>query len=136
MTLQEQLVRDEGLRLKPYRDTVGKLTIGVGRNLEDVGISHEEAMLLLDHDIARAEADVNVHLPWSRQLGEPRRAVLVNMAFNLGIGGLLRFQRALAAMQQGNYDLAAREMLDSRWAEQVGARATRLARQMREGEWQ
>lgn len=136
MTLQEQLIRDEGLRLKPYRDTVGKLTIGVGRNLEDVGISHEEAMLLLDHDIARAEAEVNAHLPWSRQLGEPRRAVLVNMAFNLGIGGLLQFRRALAAMQRGDYDLAAREMLDSKWAEQVGARATRLARQMREGEWQ
>lgn len=135
MTLRDQLMRDEGLRLKPYRDSVGKLTIGVGRNLDDVGISEEEAGLLLNNDIAAARADVFARLPWATFLNEPRFAVLVNMRFNLGLAGLFTFRQALAAMERGDWAEAAKEMRDSHWAEQVGPRAHRLAQQMESGAW-
>jgi len=134
-TLREQLIRDEGLRLFPYRDSVGKLTIGVGRNLDDVGISMDEATMLLDHDIARADAAVATRLPWAAGLDPVRRTVLINMAFNLGINRLLRFRLALAAMEVADWSTAAIEMLDSTWARQVGARADRLAAQIISGEW-
>ena len=126
-SLRDQLIQYEGVRLSPYRDTVGKLTIGVGRNLSDVGISHEEAMLLLDNDILRAQTAVIHALPWATHLDQARRDVLVNMAFNLGINGLLGFQHFLIALQAGNYPLAAKEMLASKWAVQVGQRALELA---------
>ena len=136
MTLREQLLRDEGVRLRPYKDSVGKLTIGIGRNLDDVGISMSEAELMLSHDISRAWAALIVALSWSVRLDEARRGVLLNMAFNLGINGLLGFERMLTACEAGDYDRAAREMLESKWATQVGPRAHRLAQQMRSGEWQ
>lgn len=151
--LREQLKRDEGLRLHAYRDSEGVLTIGYGHNLDadpalrdylartldcspdDITISAESADRLLDTDIAVAEDAVRAALPWSRGLDARRCAVLFNMAFNLGIAGLLRFQRMRAALKLHDFDRAAEEMLDSRWATQVGERATRLARQMRDGEW-
>lgn len=136
MILREQLIRDEGVRLRPYRDSVNKLTIGVGRNLDDVGISLAEAEYLLDNDIARATAAVLARIPCAVALDEIRRAALVNMAFNVGIGGLLGFKKMLAALAAGEWDRAAAEAMDSTWATQVGARATRLARQMQTGEWQ
>lgn len=136
MTLREQLLRDEGVVLLPYTDSVGKLTIGVGRNLDDVGISRHEAEVLLDNDINRATAAVMERLPWAAALGEVRFAVLVNMTFNMGIGGLVgKNPKALAACERGDYDEAAREMLDGPWKDQVGPRAHRLADQMRTGEW-
>jgi len=132
--LEAELTRDEGLRLKPYRCTAGKLTIGVGRNLEDSGISEDEAGYLLRNDIARIESELDDHLPWWRDLrSDARQRVLANMAFNLGIGGLLKFQRMLVAAKNGNYEIAANEMLGSLWARQVGNRATRLANMMRAG---
>ncbi len=134
--LINQLTRDEGLRLAPYRDTVGKLTIGVGRNLDDVGISEEEARYLLENDLRQAMRDVLKHMPWASHLDPIRYGVLVNMAFNLGISGLLQFGRMLAALRSRDYDEAAREMINSMWAVQVGDRAVRLARQMQIGEWQ
>jgi len=132
-TLSAALVRDEGLRLKPYRCTAGKLTIGVGRNLDDCGISAPEAMALLANDIATVERELDAGAPWWRQLSEPRQHVLANMAFNLGTPGLLKFKNTLALMQAGKFDDAAHAMLASKWAGQVGARATRLARQMQTG---
>ena len=134
MTLREQLERDEGLRLKPYRDSVGKLTIGYGRNLDDRGITKDEAALLLAHDLADAWNDVENAFPWSRHLSEPRMGVLVNMCF-MGIGRLRGFVKMLAAMEAGDWEAAAREMLDSKYARQVGARADRLAQQVREDRW-
>lgn len=135
--LAAQLVTDEGMRLKPYKDTVGKLTIGVGRNLDDVGISKSEAMMLLGADIDRACADLDRALPWWRFMSDRRQQALANMCFNMGIGdskkGLLSFRNTLAKMQVGDYEGAARGMLDSHWAEQVGDRAKRLAQMMREG---
>lgn len=134
LALRQQLIRHEGLRLKPYTDTVGKLTIGVGRNLTDVGISREEAYLLLEHDIQRTIDDVSSSLPWVNSLDPVRQRVLLDMAFNLGIDKLLKFQKTLSAALAGNYELAANQMLASRWADQVGDRARTLAQMMRDGE--
>lgn len=133
--LVQQLLRDEGLRLRPYRDTVGKLTIGVGRNLDDVGVSGDEARYLLHNDVSRTLYELASHLPWTTNLDLARRGVLANMAFNLGMAGLLGFKKMLRAVQNQRYLDAAREMLDSKWAAQVGDRATRLAKQMTSGEW-
>lgn len=135
-SLLEQLMRDEGCKLSPYRDSRGKLTIGVGRNLDDVGLRQDEAMILLQNDVARASADVLQHLPWAANLDVARRAVLTAMSFNMGCAGLLKFVHMLAAMQAGNWEEAADAALNSTWASQVGARATRLAEQIRTGNFQ
>jgi lysozyme len=131
--LAQELLRDEELRLKPYRDTVGKLTIGVGRNLEDRGITRDEALELLEHDITRVAAELDAALPWWRTLSEPRQRVLANMAFNLGTQGLLEFQHTLGLVRAGKYSEASDAMLQSKWAHQVGPRASRLAVMMRDG---
>lgn len=127
------LIRDEGKVLKPYRDTVGKLTIGIGRNLDDVGISEEEAKMLLDNDIAKVEAEIGVRLPWYGGLDEVRQRVLCNMAFNMGMPTLLTFVNTLRHIEHGEWDQAAAGMLNSKWAGQVGQRAARLAEMMRNG---
>lgn len=129
-----QLIRDEGFKLKPYRCSEGKLTIGVGRNLEDNGIREDEATLMLENDILASEGEVSA-LSCYRKLNEPRKAVLINMVFNLGIIRFLGFRKMLAALDAGDYARAAEEMLDSKWASQVKGRALRLAEQMRTGEW-
>lgn len=129
----EDLIRDEGLRLRPYRCTAGRLTIGVGRNLDDCGISEGEARILLANDIARVAAELDAALPWWRTLSEVRRRVLANMAFNLGTSGLLGFTRTVRLVQEEQYLEASQAMLASRWARQVGPRASRLAAMMRDG---
>lgn len=137
LALKTALLRDEGLRLKPYKDTVGKLTIGVGRNLDDRGISNDEARYLLDNDIDSVEKQLRVAFPHYVKLDDARQEVLLNMAFNMGVGnavkGLMSFIHTLAAIESGDYELAARRMLKSLWATQVGDRAKRLAEQMRTG---
>lgn len=132
--LRAQLELHEGLRLKPYRDTVGKLTIGIGRNLDDVGISREEAYALLDNDIAAAMAPL-MALPWFNALDEVRRAVLIDMCFNMGWRVLSTFKVTLAAIEAGDYMRAVTNMLQSKWAGQVGPRAVRLAKMMETGQW-
>jgi lysozyme len=131
--MTRQLRLHEGERLKPYRCTAGKLTIGVGRNLEDRGITVEESAYLLANDIAREERALLRELPWVSGLDEVRQRVLLDMAFNLGIQGLLKFRLTLAAIQAGQYERAASMMLDSLWAKQVGQRAERLSRMMATG---
>lgn len=133
MNITDLLIKHEGLRLKPYRDTVGKLTIGVGRNLDDVGITREEAMYLLDNDIVRVSVEVDKAFRWYRGLNTTRRTVIVDMVFNLGLGRFKRFKRLIAAIVVFDWDRAAKEMLDSKWAKQVGRRATELAKMMRDG---
>jgi lysozyme len=130
--LFKDLIRDEGLRLKPYRCTAGKLTIGVGRNLDDVGISEKEAMEMLKNDIDKLTNDGRIKniIEGHSQI---RQGVILNMAFNLGIEGLLRFKRMISAFREGDYETAAHEMEDSAWFRQVGPRAVRLQKQMREG---
>ena len=134
--LKDQLLRDEELRLKPYTDSVGKLTIGVGRNLSDKGISFQEAQMLLVNDIGAALSELQSALPWTATLDDVRKGAMLNMTFNLGIGGLLEFHDFLARMQRGDFPGAAGAMLDSLWARQVGARATRLSIQIEKGTWQ
>ncbi len=131
--LRAQLIGHEGLKLTPYVDSVGKLTIGVGRNLTDVGISPHEALEFLDHDIDAAIAGIQKALPWTSRLDAVRFRVLIDMAFNLGVTGLLGFRRMLAALQADDYGRAADEMVQSAWVRQVGARALRLAEMMRTG---
>lgn len=131
--LRMQLLQHEGLRLKPYLDTVKKTTIGVGRNLTDRGITEREAMILLDNDIAIVVEELNGRFPWFKTLGDVRQRVLADMAFNLGIGGLLKFTNTLAAIQEARYDEAAGRMLQSLWATQVKGRAKRLSEMMRTG---
>jgi len=139
MMLEEivkQLRRDEGVSLKPYKDSVGKLTIGIGRNLDDVGISNVEADLFLKNDINRTMAALDKDLPWWLSIDEARRGVLLNMAFNIGVTRLLGFHDTLNLVRLGRYVEAGDEMLNSTWAKQVGPRATRLSQQMKSGTWQ
>jgi lysozyme len=132
-SIVEDLVRDEGIELKPYRCPAGRLTIGVGRNLDDVGLTKREALYLLAQDLARTEEQLDRLLPWWRSLSEARQRALVNMGFNLGIKRLLGFHDMLAALEAGEWERAAASALDSQWARQVGARAERIARLLREG---
>jgi len=133
--LKELLVQHEGLRLKPYKDSVGKLTIGVGRNLDDVGISNEEAYYLLDRDIGSAVSSLEANLPWFKNLDEVRRAVLIDMCFNMGWIGLSTFRETLTSIRDQEYQDASDHMIASKWAGQVGIRATQLATMMRSGQW-
>jgi lysozyme len=131
--LIRQIRLHEGERLKPYRCTAGKLTIGVGRNLDDRGITREESAMLLDSDIRLLEIELFRALPWASALDDVRQRVLLDMAFNLGLPGLLQFKRTLEAIRTGQYQQAATMMLDSLWARQVGQRAERLSRMMATG---
>ena len=132
--IKEQLVRHEGLRLKPYRCTAGKLTIGIGRNLDDRGISQTEAYVLLENDIQNCEKQLLDEIPEIyNSLDEVRKSVLLNMCFNLGIGGLLGFNNTLAFIAAGDWERAANGMLASKWAKQVGRRAIELSELMRKG---
>lgn len=131
--LKMQLEVDEGLRLKPYRCTAGKLSIGIGRNLDDNGITRGEAMFMLDQDIIKVERELDRELPWWRKMSEIRQQAIANLCFNVGITRLKGFRKMLAFAQAGKYNEAANEMLDSKWAKQVGLRANRLAHMMRNG---
>lgn len=133
--LEEMLVRHEGMRLKPYLDTVGKLTIGVGRNLDDVGIHENEALDMLREDIFQAKKVVDALIPGAWALSEARRDALINMAFNLGAPRFRSFKRMVDAVNRQDFDEAARQALDSKWAQQVGARAHELATMLKTGEY-
>lgn len=134
--LIEQLKRHEGLRLKPYRCTAGKLTIGYGRNLDDFGITQREANLMLRQNVALVADELVAKLPVFKELNEAREHALINMAFNIGVSGLLKFKKMIAALENSDYDEAAKQMLDSKWAKQVGSRSAELARQMKTGEYE
>ena len=134
--LIEQVKRHEGFRSNPYKCTAGKATIGYGRNLDDVGIAEKEAEQLLFNDLYNAECQLIDRCPEFVFLDRVRRDVVVNMAFNIGVAGVLKFKNMLAAIELGDYVTAADEMLDSKWARQVGDRALELAEQMITGEYQ
>lgn len=126
-TIYEMLLRHEGLKLKPYRCPAGKLTIGVGRNLDDSGITQQEAFVLLSQDVTRVREALDKYLPWWREQPEPVGLVLQSMAFQMGRMGLLAFKRFLDALQRHAYAEAAKEMLNSAWAKQTPKRAEELA---------
>lgn len=132
--LVRQLVRHEGLRLHPYKDTRGKLTIGIGRNLTDVGLSEDECYALLDHDIDRAVHAASAY-DWFRAMDPVRQAAIVNVLFNLGPGTFAQFTRMIAALAAKRYSLAAVELLDSKAARQTGSRYQELATQLKVGAW-
>ena len=144
--LENDLKRDEGVETKAYTDTRGIWTIGIGHNIEadpelmlelqhliDPGIDMAMVDKLFASDVDAAKNQLELHLPWWKSLDDVRQDVLVNMTFNMGINTLLQFRNTLAMMQGGNYADAADGMLASLWARLVGARAQRLARQMRTG---
>jgi lysozyme len=132
--LKRLLTKHEDRRAKPYRDSLGKLTIGIGRNLDDRGLSDAEIDFLFANDIASVQRDLTANLPWVKTLDDTRQCVFADMCFNLGISRLLGFRNMLAAAQRGDFATAANEMLNSQWAHQVGARATELANLMRLGD--
>lgn len=132
-TLMQELVRDEGVRLKPYRCTAGKLTIGVGRNIDDRGITNAEAMYLLNNDMAICESELTAVLPSWRELSDTRQRVLLNMVFNLGRDRMSKFTKFIGCLKMNDFEGAAKEMMDSAWATQVGQRAVRLRDMMLRG---
>ena len=134
-TLRQQIKDAEGLRLLPYFDTQGKITIGYGRNLSDNGISQLEAADMLDQDLTRHVSDLMRAFPYVEKLDAVRQIVLASMAFNMGVSRLSKFVKMWDAIQRHDYEVAAAEMLDSAWSQQVGSRATRLAEAMRSGEF-
>ena len=131
--IKAQLMKHEGLRLKPYQCTAGKWTIGVGRNIQDRGITEAEAMHLLDNDIDECQEELDRIIPWWIEKPAYVQLVLINMVFNLGATRLLGFKKFLKAVEENNFDLASTEMLDSRWAEQVGQRSIELSEFMKNG---
>ena len=136
--LAKQLRRDEEEVLHAYQDHLGYWTIGVGRLIDKTrggGISHDEAEYLLKNDIQRVINALVQSLPWFTLLDDARKGVLCNMAFQMGVAGLLGFRNTLKMIEDGKYDEAATAMLDSKWATQTPERAARLSAQMRTGEW-
>ena len=154
--LLEELVKHEGLRLQVYQDTLGIDTIGIGRNLKDRGISKEEldeldiptidhvyeygiteadAMLLAENDVQIVEEELLRAHPCVEDLDAVRQLVLVDMAFNMGVPRLCKFVKMWNAIHENKFDAASKEMLDSRWANQVKSRSTKLANAMHNGEF-
>ena len=132
--LRELVQLHEGRRAFPYRDTVGKLTIGVGRNLTDRGLEEDEIDLLLANDIAiAAAACAEIFGPGFAGMSAPRRHALISMAFNMGGARLAGFRRMRAALEIDDWTTAAAEALDSRWAVQTGRRAVHIAAMLRDG---
>jgi lysozyme len=137
--LTKQLKRDEGVRPWAYADHLGYLTIGVGRLIDprkNGRLRDSEIDLLLSNDILDRIAAVRSALPWFDGLDEPRKGVLLNMAFQMGTEGMLAFTTTLAHVRAGRYADASKAMLKSKWATQTPARAQRLAKQMEDGTWQ
>jgi len=133
-----ELTQEEGKRNKPYLDTKGIPTIGVGRNLRDVGLFDDEINLMLKNDIQRSINDLDKYLPWWRKMDEVRQRVLCNLCFNMGIGnskkGLLSFVNTLSYMMKGNYEAASQGMKNSKWYSDVGPnRGGKLVDMMRTG---
>lgn len=132
MSIRDQLIRHEGLKLKPYLDSEGIPTIGVGHNLNE-GISLAVAMFMLDDDISSHTRELERAHPVVKRLDQVRRDVLINMAFNLGVSRLSGFRKMWRAIHDEDWERAGDEMMDSKWARQVGRRAAELSLQMRDG---
>lgn len=124
--LKADLIRDEGVRQFPYTDSVNKCTIGVGRNLTDIGLNDDEISFLLSTDINVVVANIQQYLPWVAEHPEPVQRALANLCFNIGINGLLGFKNSLDLVKQKKYSEAADNFLKSKWAAQVKSRATRV----------
>lgn len=135
MRIEDLLIKHEAMRLKPYECTAGDLTIGVGRNLDSMGLSEDEVYYLLQNDIRRCEKELLKTFEWFAYLDTVRQDAMMDMCFNLGISRLRGFEKALNAMEEGDYEEAAVEFLDSNWADQVGQRAITITNMIRTGEY-
>ena len=136
--LIEMLKRHEGVETHAYVDSVGKITIGVGRNIDQnggIGLSDAEISFMLGNDIDRVEDELYANFRWIKHLDEVRFDAMINICFNLGLPRMLKFKKALAAMEAGDYNLAAIEWSDSVWANQVGQRAIELSLMIETGEY-
>ena len=149
------IAKHEGMVLEPYKDSLGISTIGIGRNLEDRsitdgelmhlnktledvvnnGLTEEEAYYLCNNDIMIVEKELVANKPIVLQLDDIRQMCLVDMGFNMGVPRLMKFINMWEAIEEVDFQWASEEMLDSRWAKQVGRRATHLSKVMRTGEW-
>lgn len=135
----DQIKRHERLVLHAYKDSLGYLTIGYGRLIDKAkngGISEGEAEYLLQNDVSIVLNALRRNITFFERLSAPRQAVLMNMAFQMGINGLLKFKKTLTLIEMGDYDAAADNMLKSLWAKQTPNRANEMAQQMRSGQWQ
>lgn len=135
----DQIKRHEGLVLHAYKDSLGYLTIGYGRLVDKAkhgGISEAEAEYLLQNDVSSVLSVLHRNITFFDSLCIPRQAVLLNMAFQMGITGLLKFKKTLSLIEMGDFDGAADGMLKSLWAKQTPNRAAEMAQQMRSGQWQ
>jgi lysozyme len=136
MNIEDLLIREEGFRSHAYKDHLGYWTIGFGRMIDQRlggGISRNEALVLLLNDIDNIRVKLDDKIPWWRFLNEDRQAVLLSMAYQMGVNGLMKFRRTLAHMKEGDYKKAANGMRASLWARQTPGRAERHARAMEEG---
>jgi len=131
--LRKLLIKHEGLRLKPYLDTVGKMTIGIGRNLDDKGISEDEANYLFMDDVEESAIQIMKVFPSLDGWSENRRNALIDMVFNVGITRFLGFKKMIAAIKNGDWVSAAKEMRNSVWAAQLPARVAELSKMVEEG---
>jgi len=136
--LIEQLKRHEGVETHAYKCSNGKLTIGVGRNIDPeggIGLTMDEIEYLLSNDILRCIKELSTEYPWFGDLDEVRQEAIINIFLNLGATKFRLFKRALSAMEEGDYETASTEFLDSLWAKQVGGRALELTDIIRSGEY-
>ena len=139
MNSYQQLKRDEGEVLHAYQDTLGFWTIGIGILIDKRkggGLRPEESEFIFQNRLRILNEQLDRRIPWIGKLDPARRGVLVNMAFQMGIDGLLGFKNTLAMIERGDYQGASKGMLNSLWARQTPARANRLSVQMATGEWQ
>lgn len=128
--LRADLTFDEGSRRKPYVDTLGNVSIGIGRNLTDVGISPDEVSYLFTNDVITACSDLDLLMPWWRSLPASHQRIMVNLAFNMGAAKLRTFPVFLAAMKDGRWGAAGDALRDSRWFDQVGGRGPRMIQRL------
>ena len=136
--LVETLKRHEGVRSHAYKCSENMITVGVGRNLDEnggIGLSDDEIEYLLMNDIERCDAELRAAYDWYENLKKPRRDAMINLCFNLGLTRLRGFVKALEAMSREQFDVAADEFMDSRWAKQVGDRAVEVTELIRTGEY-
>tara|TARA_R110000803_G_scaffold54423_1_gene111139 strand:+ start:119 stop:532 length:414 start_codon:yes stop_codon:yes gene_type:complete len=134
----EMLRKHEGVEKYAYKCTADKVTIGVGRNIDKsggMGLSDDEIDYLLSNDIKRVSAELIRAFPWYSELDEVRKDAMIDMCFNMGLPRLSKFKNSLAAMKNGDYDIAALEFLDSNWAKQVGSRSITITDMIRSGEY-
>jgi lysozyme len=129
--IRDTLVKHEGLRLDLYQDHLGIYTVGVGHNIQERGISERVAYIMLEEDINVAVEDLQRNISYFDKLPECVQEALVNLSFNLGIPRLMSFKKTLAYLREGKWEKAANELLDSRYATQVGYRAVEVAAMIR-----